>query len=82
MALDKEELKAVILERMAKAPKPALYLKDMHKWFKDDADVKPRGIKNAANELVKESKLRFWSSGSSTMYSLPERAKDEDSRGV
>ena len=79
---DKEQIKATILEKLATTKKPALYLKDMHKWFKDDADVKPRLIKNCANELVKESKLKFWSSGSSTMYSLPERAKDEDARGV
>jgi hypothetical protein len=76
---DKEAVKATILEKMSAAKKPALYLKDMHKWF-DDA--KPREIKNAANELVKERKLMFWSSGSSTMYALPDRAKDEDKRGV
>ncbi|HKJ14769.1 MAG: dissimilatory sulfite reductase D family protein [Desulfobulbales bacterium] len=76
---DKEQVKATILEKMNAAKKPALYLKDMHKWFED---AKPREIKNAANELVKESKLMFWSSGSSTMYALPERAKDEDKRGV
>ena len=79
---DKEEIKAKILEQMTKAKKPALYLKDMHKWFKDDASVKPRAIKNVANELVREQKLMFWSSGSSTMYALPDRAKDEDKRGV
>jgi len=77
---DKEAIKATIIEQMTKAKKPALYLKDMHKWFGDD--VKPREIKNVANELVRESKLMFWSSGSSTMYALPERAKDEDKRGV
>lgn len=76
---DKEEIQAVILEKMAKAKKPALYLKDMHKWL---PDAKPRAIKNAANDLVKQQKLMFWSSGSSTMYALPERAKDEDKRGV
>ena len=82
MALDNEGLKKTIIEQMSKASKPALYLKDMHKWFQDDPDVKPRAIKNAANDLVKESKLKFWSSGSSTMYALPNRAKDEDARGV
>jgi len=76
---DKEEIKATIMTKMTEAKKPALYLKDMHKWF-DGAS--PREIKNAANELVKESKLKFWSSGSSTMYTLPDRAKDEDARGV
>ena len=78
MASD-DEIKATILEKMAATKKPALYLKDMHKWFDG---VKPRAIKNCANALVKEQKLKFWSSGSSTMYSLPERIKDEDARGV
>jgi hypothetical protein len=76
---DREQVKVTILEKMTAAKKPALYLKDMHKWF-DGAS--PREIKNAANELVKENKLMFWSSGSSTMYALPDRAKDEDKRGV
>ncbi|MCF6290058.1 MAG: dissimilatory sulfite reductase D family protein [Desulfobacterales bacterium] len=79
---DKDEIKAVIIEKLTKAKKPALYLKDMHKWFKDDPSVKPRLIKNVANEMVRESKLMFWSSGSSTMYALPDRVKDEDKRGV
>ncbi len=79
---EKEEIKAIILAQLTKAKKPALYLKDMHKWFKDDDSVKPRLIKNVANELVREQKLMFWSSGSSTMYALPDRVKDEDKRGV
>ena len=79
---DTDAIKEKIMEQMTKAKKPALYLKDMHKWFKDDASIKPRVIKNVANEMVREQKLMFWSSGSSTMYALPERAKDEDKRGV
>ena len=75
---DKEELKAQILELLGKSKKSALYLADMHKKI----DGKPREIKNAANELVREQKAMFWSSGSSTMYALPDRAKDEDKRGV
>lgn len=80
--MDKEEIKAILLKNITEAKKPALYLKDMHKWFADDPSVGPRVIKNVANELVKEEKLKFWSSGSSTMYATPERIKDEDSRGV
>jgi hypothetical protein len=75
---DREELKAQILALLTKSKKPALYLKDMQK----KVDGKPREIKNAANELVKEQKAMFWSSGSSTMYALPDRAKDEDKIGV
>ena len=79
---DTEAIKETIMAQITKAKKPALYLKDMHKWFKDDPSVKPRAIKNVANKLVMEQKLAFWSSGSSTMYALPERIKDEDKRGV
>jgi DeoR/GlpR family transcriptional regulator of sugar metabolism len=75
---DREEVKAQILALLTKSKKPALYLKDMQK----KVDAKPREIKNAANELVKEQKAMFWSSGSSTMYALPERVKNEDKIGV
>ena len=75
---DKEALKGQIIDLLTKSKKPALYLKDMQ----SKVEGSPREIKNAANELVKEQKLVFWSSGSSTMYSLPDRAKDEDKRGV
>ena len=75
---DKEQLKAAILELLTKSKKPALYLKDMQ----GKVEGSPREIKNAANELVKEQKVMFWSSGSSTMYALPDRAKNEDTRGV
>jgi hypothetical protein len=75
---DKEALKAQIIELLTSSKKPALYLKDMQ----NKVEGSPREIKNAANELVKEQKVMFWSSGSSTMYALPDRAKDEDKRGV
>ena len=77
MALSKEELKAAILEKATKAPKPQLYVKD---FYACDADAKPREIKNLANDLVKEGKLMFWSSGSTTMYALPSRIKNEETR--
>ena len=77
MALSKEELKAAILEKALKAPKPQLYVKD---FYACDPDSKPRDVKNAANELVKEGKMDFWSSGSTTMYAAKGRAKDEEHR--
>ncbi|MDR9500730.1 MAG: dissimilatory sulfite reductase D family protein [Desulfurivibrionaceae bacterium] len=77
MALSIDELKAAILEKATKAPKPQLYVKD---FYKCDAESKPRVIKNAANDLVKEGKLMFWSSGSTTMYALPSRIKNEETR--
>jgi len=77
MALSKEELKAAILDKAMNAPKPQLYVKD---FYACDPETKPRGIKNAANELVKEGKMDFWSSGSTTMYAAKGRAKDEENR--
>jgi hypothetical protein len=78
MGLSKDELKAAMIDKATKAPKPQLYVKD---FYACDADAKPREIKNVANELVKEGKLMFWSSGSTTMYALPSRIKNEDSLG-
>jgi hypothetical protein len=75
MALSTEELKAAILEKALKAPKPQLYVKD---FYACDPDAKPRAVKNAANDLVKEGKLEFWSSGSTTMYAAKGRAKNEE----
>lgn len=76
--MSKEELKAAILEKALKAPKPQLYVKD---FYACDPDSKPREVKNAANELVKEGKMDFWSSGSTTMYAAKGRAKNEETRG-
>lgn len=78
MAMSKEELKEAILDKALNAPKPQLYIKD---FYKCDPDSKPRVIKNVANELVREGKLTFWSSGSTTMYAAPGRAKDEEGEG-
>ena len=76
MALSKEELKEVMIAKAEKAPKPQLYIKD---FYKCDPDTKPRVIKNVANELVREQRLMFWSSGSTTMYAIPSRIKNEES---
>ncbi len=75
MALSTEELKAAMIEKATKSPKPQLYVKD---FYKCDPETKPRQIKNVANELVREGKLAFWSSGSTTMYGIPERIQDEE----
>jgi hypothetical protein len=75
MAKSVEELKAAMVEKATKAPKPQLYVKD---FYACDPEAKPRQIKNVANELVREGKLMFWSSGSTTMYAIPSRIKNEE----
>lgn len=78
MGLSKDELKIKILEKAEKSPKPQLYIKD---FYECDPDAKPRDVKNIANELVKEGKMMFWSSGSTTMYALKHRIKNEEGEG-
>ena len=77
MALSREDLKAKILEKALTGPKAQLYVKD---FYACDPESGPRDIKNAANDLVKEGKMTFWSSGSTTMYAAQGRAKDEENR--
>ena len=65
-----EELKQKILEYATKkaAHKSKMYIKDL---YKADPNAKPREVKKAANELVQEGKLEFFSSGSTVMYGVP-----------
>jgi len=69
MAVDIEELKTKVLDYMTKKSKfkPKMYFKDL---CKADPDVKLRDIKKAASALVQEEKVEYWSSGSTTLYSL------------
>lgn len=75
MAMDVEELKNLIEEKATKSPKPQLYIKD---FYKCDPDTKPRVMKNICNEMVREQRLAFWSSGSTTMYGIPSRIQNDD----
>lgn len=77
MALSKDELKNAIEEKAAKSPKPQLYIKD---FYACDPDTKPRDMKNVANEMVREGRLMFWSSGSTTMYAIPGRIQNEEGK--
>jgi hypothetical protein len=78
MQMSKEALKLAILEKAESSPKPQLYIKD---FYACDPETKPRDMKNVANDLVKEGKLMFWSSGSTTMYALKHRIKNEEGVG-
>ncbi|MCK4425591.1 MAG: hypothetical protein KAV69_02505 [Deltaproteobacteria bacterium] len=64
-----EELKKKILDYMAKKAKfkSKMYFKDL---CKADENAKLREIKKAATALVQEEKVEYWSSGSTTLYSL------------
>jgi len=76
MAADMEELKKKILDFMTKKGKfkSKMYFKDL---CKADPDAKSREIKKAATELVKEEKIEYWSSGSTTLYGLKGAGKSE-----
>jgi hypothetical protein len=78
MKLTIEELKRAILNKAEKSPKSQLYIKD---FYACDPETKPRALKNVANDLVKEGKLMFWSSGSTTMYALRTRIQNEENDG-
>jgi len=78
MKLTTEALETAILQKAETSPKAQLYIKD---FYACDPETKPRELKNVANNLVKEGKLMFWSSGSTTMYALKSRIKDEEGVG-
>jgi hypothetical protein len=75
MQLTTDALKIAILKKAETSPKSQLYIKD---FYACDPETKPRQLKNVANDLVKEGKLMFWSSGSTTMYALKSRIQDEE----
>ncbi|WP_038055197.1 dissimilatory sulfite reductase D family protein [Thermodesulfobacterium hydrogeniphilum] len=70
--MDKAELKQKILEvmeaKIKKGGKTKIYLKDLQREI---PGANPREIKNAANELVREGKLEYFSTGSTVMFGLP-----------
>lgn len=76
MAVDIEELKKKIMDFMTEKAKfkSKMYFKDL---CKADPDAKLRDIKKAATELVKEEKVEYWSSGSTTLYGLKGGGKSE-----
>jgi len=51
-----------------------MYFKDL---AKADESASLRDIKKAATELVKEEKVEYWSSGSTTLYGLKGGGKSE-----
>jgi len=72
-----EEAKQAIVEWMKQQKKTKHYFNDLCKAV---PDMKMREAKKIINKLVEEGKVKYWSSGSTTMYMLPSEgdvAKEE-----
>jgi hypothetical protein len=63
-----EDAKNRIMEWMQAQKKSKQYFNDLCKAV---PEMKMRDAKKLINELVAEEKLKYWSSGSTTMYMLP-----------
>ncbi len=74
-----EELKQKIEEELKKKSKnkTKFYFSDLAKITGD----KPRAAKKYISEMINEGRLVYWSSGSTTMYSLPGYGKQEEAEG-
>ena len=73
-----DDPKQIILEYLqAKKGKTKHYFNDLCKAL---PDMKMREVKKIVNQMVNEGTLTYWSSGSTTMYMLPDMealAKEE-----
>jgi hypothetical protein len=63
-----EDTKNRIMEWMQAQKKSKQYFNELCKAV---PEMKMRDAKKLINELVGEGKLKYWSSGSTTMYMLP-----------
>jgi hypothetical protein len=63
-----EEAKQKIIDYITSQKKSKLYFNDLCKAV---PEMKMREAKKVINALVNEGKLKYWSSGSTTMYMLP-----------
>jgi hypothetical protein len=72
-----EDPKQRIMDYVKQQKKTKLYFNDLCKAV---PEIKMMQAKKVVNELVSEGKLKYWSSGSTTMYMLPSEgdvAKEE-----
>lgn len=76
-----EEAKQKIIDWMKQQKKTKHYFNDLCKAV---PELSMRQAKKLINELVSEGKLRYWTSGSTTMYMLPgvDDVKDEEDKMV
>jgi Mn-dependent DtxR family transcriptional regulator len=74
-----EDKKEHLIEELKKKSKnkSKFYFNDLAKIL----DEKPRAAKKLVTELVNEGKLTYWSSGSTTLYSLPGTGKQAAAEG-
>lgn len=77
MPIEMESAKTQILEFLEskKEKKSKFYFNDFTSMF---PDAKAREVKKVLTELVKEEKIEYWSSGSTTMYGLKGAGKSFD----
>jgi len=68
--MTREEAKQVLEDELRKKSKnkSKFYFSDLSKIL----DEKPRETKKVVTEMVNEGRLSLWSSGSTSMYTLPE----------
>jgi hypothetical protein len=71
--MDYEEAKALVVAGLLKKQKmkSKFYFNDLAKLIGE----KPRAAKKYVNQMVVESVLEYWSSGSTSMYGLPGTGK-------
>jgi hypothetical protein len=75
-----EDEKQRILDYVKQQKKSKLYFNDLCKAV---PEIKMMAAKKVVNELVSEGKLKYWSSGSTTMYMLPSEGDvDKEEKGM
>jgi hypothetical protein len=75
-----EEAKQRIIDYVKGQKKTKLYFNDLCKAV---PEIKMMQAKKVVNELVSEGKLKYWSSGSTTMYMLPSEGDvDKEEKGM
>ena len=77
--MDQAEANKIVKEALEKKQKTKskFYFNDIQKIL----DMKPREAKKLINKMVEEGVLEYWSSGSTTMYSLPGTGKQAHAEG-
>ncbi len=75
-----EDAKSRIMEYVKTQKKSKLYFNDLCKAV---PEIKMMQAKKIVNELVNEGQLKYWSSGSTTMYMLPSEGDvDKEEKGM